>query len=50
MDESVIAHDPGADPCVGKPMCMLMCPHGFVKDEHGCDSCECAEGNTNSQI
>ena len=33
-----------ADPCAGRPMCMLACAHGFVHDDEGCDRCECAAG------
>ena len=32
------------DPCAGQPACMLACDHGMVKDENGCDTCECAAG------
>ena len=32
------------DPCAGRPMCMKFCGSGFVKDEEGCDTCECNPG------
>ena len=32
------------DPCAGQPACMMACDHGMVKDENGCDTCECAAG------
>ena len=40
----VTAEAAAADPCAGRPMCMLACEHGFVHDDEGCDTCECAAG------
>ena len=38
------AEEAADDPCAGRPMCMLACEHGFVHDDEGCDTCECAAG------
>ena len=30
-------------PICPEVMCMMHCDHGFVVDENGCETCECAE-------
>ena len=34
------------DVCAGRPQCRMFCENGFVKDDIGCDVCECLEGSS----